>query len=286
MQFHSRLACLCARSFQEIVPLTATNVLGIEDEETVARWDAVLRRSLDTAAAAADEASAASSGLASDSDIGSESFSNSTSSAYAVPALETEWRRPDGRKYRIGEGLSLGIGVEGAGASPDSQVNGGAVGTMLKSASLGGASGSDDLYAVPLTPVNAEEEKPGGHQRKPSGLSAVPNTHAEPESPVAPSTYTGTEGGKEGQGGNEEANETVDLAPSEEEAVGEQRQRQKRGEYVKVVARQMAGIYLTVWVRRRLRRHVHGVKACIVGCGIMGILGNKVSPCCRIVTGD
>ncbi|KAH6790738.1 myo-inositol polyphosphate 5-phosphatase 2 [Perilla frutescens var. frutescens] len=47
--------------------------------------------------------------------------------------------------------------------------------------------------------------------------------------------------------------------------------------YVRIVSKQMVGIYLSVWVRRRLRRHINNLKVSPVGVGLMGYMGNKGS---------
>ncbi|CAA2963092.1 Hypothetical predicted protein [Olea europaea subsp. europaea] len=46
--------------------------------------------------------------------------------------------------------------------------------------------------------------------------------------------------------------------------------------YVRIVSKQMVGIYVSVWVRRRIRRHVNNLKVSPVGVGLMGYMGNKV----------
>lgn len=46
--------------------------------------------------------------------------------------------------------------------------------------------------------------------------------------------------------------------------------------YVRIVSKQMVGIYVSVWVRKRLRRHVNNLKVSPVGVGLMGYMGNKV----------
>ncbi|KAL0409343.1 UNVERIFIED_CONTAM: Type I inositol polyphosphate 5-phosphatase 2 [Sesamum radiatum] len=46
--------------------------------------------------------------------------------------------------------------------------------------------------------------------------------------------------------------------------------------YVRIVSKQMVGIYVSVWVRRRLRRHINNLKVSPVGIGLMGYMGNKV----------
>ncbi|CAI9772450.1 unnamed protein product [Fraxinus pennsylvanica] len=50
-----------------------------------------------------------------------------------------------------------------------------------------------------------------------------------------------------------------------------------RPRYVRIVSKQMVGIYVSVWVRRRLRRHVNNLKVSPVGVGLMGYMGNKGS---------
>ena len=44
---------------------------------------------------------------------------------------------------------------------------------------------------------------------------------------------------------------------------------------LQVAAKQMVGVYLSVWVRRGILPHVRGVQVTSVGTGMMGYLGNK-----------
>lgn len=53
-----------------------------------------------------------------------------------------------------------------------------------------------------------------------------------------------------------------------------------RPRYVRIVSKQMVGIYVSVWVRRRLRRHVNNLEVSPVGVGLMGYMGNKVICLC------
>lgn len=48
-------------------------------------------------------------------------------------------------------------------------------------------------------------------------------------------------------------------------------------QYSRVASKQMVGIFVTVWVRSQLWRHVHNVKVSTVGLGLMHYLGNKGS---------
>ncbi|KAF8397535.1 hypothetical protein HHK36_016453 [Tetracentron sinense] len=50
-----------------------------------------------------------------------------------------------------------------------------------------------------------------------------------------------------------------------------------RSHYCLAASKQMVGIFLTVWVRADLNRHISNLKVSCVGRGIMGYLGNKGS---------
>ncbi|RWR89749.1 type I inositol polyphosphate 5-phosphatase 2 [Cinnamomum micranthum f. kanehirae] len=50
-----------------------------------------------------------------------------------------------------------------------------------------------------------------------------------------------------------------------------------KAKYVRIVSKQMVGIYVSVWVRKRLRRHINNLKVSPVGVGLMGYMGNKGS---------
>lgn len=55
------------------------------------------------------------------------------------------------------------------------------------------------------------------------------------------------------------------------------RRRKRKPHYVKIISKQMVGIFLTIWVRRNLRRHIQNLKVSTVGVGLMGFIGNKVN---------
>lgn len=40
----------------------------------------------------------------------------------------------------------------------------------------------------------------------------------------------------------------------------------------------MVGVYLSIWVRRALLPHVHGIQVTSIGTGVLGYLGNKGVP--------
>ncbi|CAN1268086.1 Type IV inositol polyphosphate 5-phosphatase 3, partial [Linum perenne] len=67
-----------------------------------------------------------------------------------------------------------------------------------------------------------------------------------------------------------------------------------------IVSKQMVGIFVTVWIRRSLRKHIQNVKVSTVGVGVMGYIGNKGSisvsmsvyqtpfcfVCCHLTSGE
>jgi type I inositol polyphosphate 5-phosphatase IP5P1/2 len=50
-----------------------------------------------------------------------------------------------------------------------------------------------------------------------------------------------------------------------------------RSNYVRIVSKQMVGIYVSVWVSRKLMRHVNNLEVASVGVGLLGYMGNKVT---------
>ncbi|KAG7552548.1 Endonuclease/exonuclease/phosphatase superfamily [Arabidopsis thaliana x Arabidopsis arenosa] len=49
----------------------------------------------------------------------------------------------------------------------------------------------------------------------------------------------------------------------------------RKPSYVKIVSKQMVGVFLTIWVRRSLRKHIRNLSVSTVGVGVMGYIGNK-----------
>ncbi|KAL4565927.1 hypothetical protein LXL04_030033 [Taraxacum kok-saghyz] len=51
----------------------------------------------------------------------------------------------------------------------------------------------------------------------------------------------------------------------------------KRPKYVRIVSKQMVGVFLTIWVSKSLKKHIKNVHVSTVGVGAMGFIGNKGS---------
>ncbi|XP_066366937.1 uncharacterized protein [Miscanthus floridulus] len=57
----------------------------------------------------------------------------------------------------------------------------------------------------------------------------------------------------------------------------DKRAKRKRLEFVRIISKQMVGIFLSIWVRRSLRKHIQNLRVSTVGVGAMGYIGNKGS---------
>ncbi|KAL1831258.1 hypothetical protein ACET3Z_000909 [Daucus carota] len=53
--------------------------------------------------------------------------------------------------------------------------------------------------------------------------------------------------------------------------------RKRRSRYVRILSKQMVGLFITIWARRSLRRGIQNVNVSTVGVGAMGYIGNKGS---------
>ncbi|KAK1406794.1 hypothetical protein QVD17_38402 [Tagetes erecta] len=51
----------------------------------------------------------------------------------------------------------------------------------------------------------------------------------------------------------------------------------RKPQYVRIVSKQMVGVFITIWVHRSLRKHIQNVHVSTVGVGVMGYIGNKGS---------
>jgi len=74
--------------------------------------------------------------------------------------------------------------------------------------------------------------------------------------------------------------EALNSNPSEESSPAlcssSEHEQEQEHYYYLAASKQMVGIFLCVWVREDLYKHVTNLKVSSVGRGIMGYLGNKV----------
>ncbi|XP_047976350.1 type IV inositol polyphosphate 5-phosphatase 3-like isoform X2 [Salvia hispanica] len=70
-------------------------------------------------------------------------------------------------------------------------------------------------------------------------------------------------------------NMRFDLKALAEIDLGSLISRKRRPAYVRIVSKQMVGVFITVWVRRSLRRYIQNVNVSAVGVGVTSYVGNK-----------
>ncbi|KAF3328396.1 type I inositol 1,4,5-trisphosphate 5-phosphatase 1 [Carex littledalei] len=61
------------------------------------------------------------------------------------------------------------------------------------------------------------------------------------------------------------------------ESAVSRKKKKKRSSFVRIISKQMVGVFLTIWVRRSLRKHIQNLRVSTVGVGVMGYIGNKGS---------
>lgn len=74
--------------------------------------------------------------------------------------------------------------------------------------------------------------------------------------------------------------ENFEAFPEEDlacDVIIDKRAKKKGPEFVRIISKQMVGIFLSIWVRRSLRKHIQNLRVSTVGVGVMGYIGNKAS---------
>lgn len=122
---------------------------------------------------------------------------------------------------------------------------------------------------------------------KPSGLTrshhSVGNLVSmwmdKQEKPEVKDAFSDVSGGSSEEEEEEEIDSFFEI-PEEKHENGVKKDGSKSKshvKYVRIVGKQMVGIYISVWVRKRLRGHINNLKVSPVGVGLMGYMGNKVT---------
>lgn len=276
--------------FQEVVPLNAGNVLGAEDGRPIPKWEEIIRRTLNKSAPSVTKYKSYS--CPSSPVLRTSSAVDAFADLGIVP--EVDILRDDR------DGLTDGDSLE------REDIN--AVFRTGKKFHL------DRIYGInSVNKLDWPEQSldaPPDNSRSKMALRRVFSSSARMginwmENPVSYNCQDLEFGGglkrvhhSSGDLGliwmkNEEQLEVVDSFPDdstmsdraddtsmdqEENLCGsDQENRKTRAKYVRIVSKQMVGIYVSVWVRRRLRKHINNLKVSPVGVGLMGYMGNKGS---------
>lgn len=112
-------------------------------------------------------------------------------------------------------------------------------------------------------------QRPKRMQHSSEDVMAWAQKHERLETPDSP--CNSLDSYREGSGAFVDIPETID------EGTGTDEYLESCPRYVRIVSKQMVGIYVSVWARRGLRRHINNLKVSPVGVGLMGYMGNKVT---------
>ncbi|CAI8609460.1 unnamed protein product [Vicia faba] len=243
--------------FQEVVPLNAGNVLGAEDNKPISKWEEIIRRTLNKS---------------SEHETKQKSYSAPSSPVRTNSSLDTQMNQ----LAMVDEGEKTIIGIE-------------------KNLQL------RKIYDIDLQTILDWPESPLDETRNFDStpkLRRVLSSSAKIGFNLMDSASMYGYGKKSlyRSSGNlsllwrEKQQETVprvvdvsDMSSDEENDSFDELQDKKdvseksHPKYVRIVSKQMVGIYVSVWVQRKLRRHIHHLKVSPVGVGLMGYMGNKGS---------
>lgn len=276
-------------SFQEVVPLNAGNVLGAEDNKPIPKWEALIRRTLNKSSKSEDKHKSYSA---------PPSPVLRTSSVADVLADEV-----NGEQLKlIDDGFSVNVGFE-LDQHPLNKLN--LVNSNLRLSRIYGID-CDQRLDWPEHSLDATPQAVSSNSKLRRVVSSSARIGFQClENPLIfpPQSFSINENGLKRtfcSSGNlisawkspqdtlevldslsdvsDISVEEVDTFPELMEQVDEDPTESMKSypKYVRIVSKQMVGIYVSVWVRKRLRRHVNNLKVSPVGVGLMGYMGNKV----------
>ncbi|GLU05451.1 hypothetical protein SLE2022_225520 [Rubroshorea leprosula] len=280
--------------FQEVVPLNAGNVLGAEDSTPIPKWEAIIRKTLNKSLEPESNHkcySAPPSPLLRTSSVVDvladeiDAFPLETMhDGYLETADGPEFKRDDIYKEDdTGKNLQLrricGIDCDSRLDWPEYSLdatpqivslNSKLRRVMSSSARIGfNLTENPASYSPQNTALNVNTLKRLHHSTV--NLQTI-RTDRQPDSEVVDSSSDVSDGF------SEEEDDIFQELPTENHANGVENNRAKsESKFVRIVSKQMVGIYMSVWVRKRLRRHINNLKVSPVGVGLMGYMGNKGS---------
>lgn len=257
-------------SFQEVVPLNAGNVLGAEDNRPIPKWEDIIRRTLNKSPQP-----------------------KSLCKSYSAPPSPVS--RP------LTPHPTLQNKCEGNAIDQEIQDDLTILKKKLQWKRIGANNGVNKLdwpeYSLDMLPPQAQTS--GTKLRRVlSSLHRHPHDTDMPHKIGLNRVYHSS--GNLGMLWSEQQ-ETIDVLNSiddtsdkvsedEEEGlsvalanvtdkgegISKRESSKPRARFVRIVSKQMVGIYISVWVCRKLRRHVNNLEVSPVGVGLMGYMGNKV----------
>lgn len=281
--------------FQEIVPLNAGNIFGAEDNSPVSKWEAIIRRTLnrtrqakskckcysaptspsrvktsDASDTIADEMLSPENDVASNEDVSllPESIGKDTIRDWLDSSNLYSFRRVSSFSGIAGSTWPEEL-IDSAVQDLKSSVN------LKRSYSSSGRIGMK--WLEPLSDSEMRALSPGSKLRRMCTISEIGLSW--PEQPLDSETQDllSNVSSLKKSDFNEEPRNCLETLSSSDADVSPTKPKRVRERYVRIVSKQMVGIFVSVWVLRTLRRHINNLKVSPIGVGVMGYIGNKGS---------
>ncbi|KAL0296292.1 UNVERIFIED_CONTAM: Type I inositol polyphosphate 5-phosphatase 2 [Sesamum radiatum] len=274
--------------FQEVVPLNAGNVLGAENRRPIPKWEEIIRRTLNKSLepdakqksysappSPVFRTSSASDILADATDtpvldiFGEDSIGTIIGSDLEITSMRKNIRLK--KIYNIDWDNRLDWPEQSLDATSRPLSSRSTLRRVLSSsARIGSTWMSNGLTSSPQNiPLSGSGLK---RMHRSSGNLGLIHMDQEDELEVLDSLTDELD-----QISGEEEDSFVEMTEMRRENALSSEAVKSHPTYVRIVSKQMVGIYVSVWVRRRLRRHINNLKVSPVGVGLMGYMGNKGS---------
>ncbi|XP_059644884.1 type I inositol polyphosphate 5-phosphatase 2 [Cornus florida] len=280
--------------FQEVVPLNAGNVLGAEDSRPIPKWEAIIRRTLN--GTLEPETKHKSYSAPPSPVFRTSSAADILADEIETPALETisedlmgttkdkfyEGCKLKGiigmdkklqlrRIYGIDNDSRLDWPEQSFDATPQYRSSSLKLRRVLSSSPRLGSDWMDNLLT--FSPQNIALN--GGRLRRShqsSGNLGLIWMDQQEKPEVLDSLSDVSD-----QFSEEEDDSFLDISEVQHESELLEDGVKARPRFVRIVSKQMVGIYVSIWVRQSLRRRINNLKVSPVGVGLMGYMGNKGS---------
>uniref|UniRef100_A0A1J3GRN7 Type I inositol 1,4,5-trisphosphate 5-phosphatase 2 n=1 Tax=Noccaea caerulescens TaxID=107243 RepID=A0A1J3GRN7_NOCCA len=291
--------------FQEVVPLNAGNVFGAEDRGPISKWESIIRRTLNKSqkesvydqspscnnnvlhrshsAPASPVLAQQTTSIISDVMVENIAADNSLDlatheyidAATALPSLEQvgnpdmDWpERALDKNPQVVESEGKLRRVLSSNARLGFKLPENPTGVSRFASDARNLRRSRSFETLKLSWNDIKEE---------NGCNTSPSSSEAEEAAKILSDDNLSDGESSSDDDEEEGENIGNTYGLPEDLVEECRKAKDSQKYVRIVSKQMVGIYVSVWIRRRLRRHVNNLKVSPVGVGLMGYMGNKGS---------
>jgi hypothetical protein len=274
-----------SHSFQEVVPLNAGNVLGAEDNTPIQKWEAIIRRSLNKSSepdskhkshsappspvlrtSSAADVLADNIDAANPIDMMNDEFMENVVDKYNMQQIEANNIISIGNDLHVRKVYGIDLDWPERPLDAISQIVDAnpKLRRVLSSNARIGFDLNDNAFIY------------GG-----GGGGGLKRTHHSfedlalllKEQKVIPKVIDSLDDVSEIS--SDEGDDAFIELPENQDDIG-LGETKSHARYVRIISKQMVGIYVSVWVQRRLRRHINNLKVSPVGVGLMGYMGNKV----------